>query len=216
MHKFKNRGLLVTALTHSSYANENRSSKCVSNERLEFLGDSVLGLNAAAYLYGEYPNMPEGQMTKLRAELVCEKSLVGAAGKLGLGEYLRLGKGEEQTGGRTRPSVLADAVEALIAAVYLDGGADVAAALVKEYILDSEKREKAAFTDYKTLLQELVQRDCKETLSYELLSETGPDHDKVFTARVILGERSLGEGQGRSKKDAEQSAAKKALEVLGG
>ncbi len=214
-YKFQSRGLLVNALTHSSYANENRGRSCESNERLEFLGDSVLGLVVADALYRRFPQLPEGRMTRLRAQLVCEESLHRVAGELGLGEYMRLGKGEEHTGGRNRTSILADAVEALIAAMYLDGGMDTARAFIEKHILSALDASSAgsyiSFGDSKTELQELVQKKSGSVLSYELLGESGPDHDKTFTSQVSLNGRPIGSGSGRTKKEAEQAAAHAAL-----
>lgn len=212
-YEFRDRALLVNALTHSSYANENRGRSCESNERLEFVGDSVLGMVVAVELYSRFPDLPEGRMTRLRAQLVCEESLHRVALELGLGESIRLGRGEEHTGGRTRPSILADAVEALLAALYLDGGMDVARGFILRYVL-SELEGEARGADSKTELQELVQRKSGQVLSYELLSESGPDHDKLFTVRVLLNGVPAGTGAGRTKKEAEQSAAQKALEAL--
>ncbi len=212
-YEFKNRELLLTALTHSSYANENRSSGAVCNERLEFLGDSILGMSVARYLYREFPNMPEGEMTRLRAELVCEQNLFEASKKMRLGNFLRLGKGEESGNGRSRPSILADAVEALIAAVYLDGGRDVVHAFIFKFILSS-LNEKNKLRDYKTALQELIQRKNGNQLVYNIIAESGPDHCKQFDAEVLLNGERVGIGSGRSKKEAEQEAAKNALSGL--
>lgn len=211
---FSNKSLLLNALTHSSYANENRGRSCESNERLEFLGDSVLGLVVADALYGRFPDMPEGRMTRLRAQLVCEESLHHVATQIGLGEYIRLGKGEEHTGGRTRTSILADAVEALIAAMYLDGGMEVSRAFITRYILTALDGQMPGFGDSKTELQELVQRKSGSVLAYELLSESGPDHDKTFTSQVSLNGKPIGSGSGRTKKEAEQAAARAALREL--
>lgn len=216
-HVFADSSLLETALTHSSYANENRGrGEC--NERLEFLGDSVLGLTVADELYRSFPELPEGRMTRLRAQLVCEESLHRVALELGLGEYIRLGRGESRTGGRQRASILADAVEAVIAALYLDGGMEVARKFIAGHILselgDGAVRPQVAVQDYKTDLQELVQRRSGQLLAYEPLSESGPDHDKTFTARVTLNGEPVGEGSGRTKKEAEQSAAQAALGKL--
>lgn len=212
-YSFKNTELLLTALSHSSYVNERREQGEVCNERLEFLGDSVLGMITAKYLYLRFPDMPEGLMTKTRAELVCEPSLYEVAKKLGLGKYLRLGKGEENGGGRDRPSIMADAVEAIIAAIYLDGGYEEAERFINEYILTSVG-DGVKSRDYKTTLQEIVQRKSDQVLKYEMIDATGPDHAKVFSFRVLLNGESIGEGTGRTKKLAEQNAAKKALEAL--
>lgn len=215
-YTFRDRALLTNALTHSSYANENRARGCESNERLEFLGDSVLGMVVANALYLRYPDMPEGRMTRLRAQLVCEESLHRIALELELGRYMRLGRGEEHTGGRSRASILADAVEAVIAAMYLDGGMDVAREFILSRLLSGLEDEGAAGLgmDCKTRLQELVQKKSGQALSYELTDESGPDHDKRFSARVLLNGKSIGEGAGHSKKEAEQAAAAAALKKL--
>lgn len=213
-YKFNNPNLLKNALTHSSYANENRAEGVPSNERLEFLGDSVLGFVTARHLYAMRPTLPEGKMTRLRAELVCEQSLYGVACDLELGKYLRMGRGEEQNGGRERTSILADAVEAILAAMYLDGGIDAPARFIEEKILSPESIERHHSADYKTELQELVQRKSGQVLTYIPAGESGPDHDKVFCAKVSLNGEVIGEGQGRTKKEAEQSAACEALKKL--
>lgn len=214
-HSFRNRALLETAVTHSSYANENRASGIVCNERLEFLGDSVLGVTVADFLYRHFPDMPEGRMTRLRAELVCEQSLHRVALELHLGDYLRLGKGEEHNGGRERASILSDAVEAVIAAMYLDAGMEIAAGFIHRCLLDDVRTiETPSFTDYKTALQELVQRQSGQVLSYELVGEEGPDHAKTFRMQVCLNGAPVGLGTGRTKKEAEQTAAASALEAL--
>ena len=214
-YSFRNRALLETALTHSSYANENRASGIVCNERLEFLGDSVLGVTVADFLYRYFPDMPEGRMTRLRAELVCEQSLHRVALELHLGDYLRLGKGEEHNGGRKRASILSDAVEAVIAAMYLDAGMETAAGFIHRCLLDDVRAiETPTFTDYKTSLQELVQRHSGQVLSYELVGEEGPDHAKTFRVQVCLNGDPIGRGIGRTKKEAEQTAAANALEAL--
>ena len=211
-YHFKDRTLLVNALTHSSYANENRASGALSNERMEFLGDSVLGMLVASHLYRNCPEMPEGDMTRLRAELVCEYSLASVAAELELGKYLRLGRGEEHSGGRSRRSILADAVEALLAALYMDGGFSVARAFVLKYILSKMTASRESLIgDFKTQLQEYVQQQSGQALCYELLSESGPDHNKVFTAQVSLNGEALGQGSGHTKKEAEQAAARQAL-----
>ena len=214
-HVFRDRSLLDTALTHSSYANERHLGSLGSNERLEFLGDSVLGVTVAEHLYRRYGDMPEGRMTRLRSELVCEQSLYRVAQKLELGRYLRLGRGEEHNGGRERPSILSDAVEALIAALYLDGGTSAASAFIHTWLLSElDETEPVCFTDFKTALQELVQRRSGQTLSYELIGEQGPDHAKLFTVQVLLNGSPVGQGDGRTKKEAEQAAAHNALEAL--
>lgn len=213
-YSFADRSLLNTALSHSSYANENRSE---SNERLEFLGDSVLGQVVARHLFLTYPKMPEGQMTRLRAELVCEQALFSVAKKLELGRFIKLGKGEEHTGGRQRESILADAVEAVLAAMYLDGGMEVAQRFIDSFVLaDLSVRESAPSSDYKTALQEKVQRKPGQSLSYETVSESGPDHNKIFTVKVLLNGRDIGTGEGHTKKEAEQFAAKNGLEDISG
>lgn len=214
-YQFQNRELLENALTHSSYANENKSKGETSNERLEFLGDSVLGMVVADHLYRTHPDMPEGELTRTRAALVCEDSLVEVAEALHLGEYLHLGKGEEAGGGRERPSIIADAVEAVLAAVYLDGGIGSARKLIQKFILDREA-EKSASRDYKTALQELVQRESGQVLKYRLTGEEGPDHDKRFFVEVDLNGEVAGRGKGHSKKEAEQMAAKAAIAKLKG
>lgn len=214
-YAFSDRALLETALSHSSYANEHKGRGAVCNERLEFLGDSVLGQVVASYLYLTYPEMPEGRMTRMRAELVCEQSLYEVARRLDLGRYIRLGKGEENSGGRQRESILADAVEALIAAMYLDGGLEVARDFIDRSILAGAQADGArASSDWKTSLQELVQRKPGRSLAYELVSESGPDHNKTFNVRVLLDGREIGSGSGRTKKEAEQNAAKSGLEEL--
>lgn len=211
-YKFKNRELLLTALTHSSYANERR---CQSYERLEFMGDSILGYVTAEFLYRHEPMLPEGRMTKLRAELVCEVSLHKVAQELGLGKYLRLGRGEENSGGRERVSILADIIEAIIAAMYIDGGMDEARRFIMERVLrDAEISDTHRNADYKTELQELVQQKADSHISYALVSESGPDHNKSFTFSVTVNGEKIGEGTGRTKKEAEQMAAMEALKEL--
>lgn len=211
-YTFRNPSLLETALTHSSYANEHH---CASNERLEFVGDSVLGMVTAEHLYASFPEMAEGGMTKLRAELVCEQSLWEAADALNFGAYLRLGHGEETSGGRQRMSILADCVEAVIAAMYLDGGIEPARAFIHAHILSKlDDSGQQGLRDWKTELQEQVQQKPGRLLSYELIGESGPDHMKRFTASVSMNGRRIGLGEGRSKKEAEQQAARAALEAL--
>lgn len=212
-YQFKNQSLLENAMTHSSYANEHRSAGVSSNERLEFLGDSILGMVVADHLFREHPQMPEGELTRTRAALVCEGSLFEVARSLDLGRYLRLGKGEDAGGGRERPSILADATEALLAAVYLDGGIAQARRLIRALILDREQ-EKAVDRDYKTALQELVQRTPGSTISYQLVWETGPDHCRIFVMQVSVGGTVVGKGEGHTKKAAEQNAARAAIEKL--
>ncbi|MBR3835269.1 MAG: ribonuclease III [Clostridia bacterium] len=212
-YTFSDENLLIRALSHSSYVNENHSAGD-SNERLEFLGDSVLGLITAENFYKNYTKLPEGELTKLRAATVCEKSLAGFAKQLDLGKYLLLGKGENLTGGRNRPSIQADAFEAIIAAIYLDGGMDCARHFVLKYI-DEAIRQHQSFKDYKTMLQEVVQRNPGEIVEYVLVGETGPDHDKRFAVEVHLNSNVIGKGVGKSKKRAEQEAAREALELMG-
>ena len=212
-YTFQNQALLENALTHSSCANESRG-KLQSNERLEFLGDSILGMVVADHLYRNHPDLPEGELTRTRAALVCEESLVEVAAELNLGEYLRLGKGEESGGGRHRPSIQADAVEAVLAAVYLDGGIGSARKIIQRYILCREIEGLNSSRDYKTALQELVQRESGQVLKYRLTGEEGPDHDKRFFVEVDLNGAPLGSGKGHSKKEAEQMAAKAAIAKL--
>lgn len=212
-YQFQNRALLDNALTHSSYANEHRDEGLTSNERLEFLGDSVLGMVVADHLYREHPNMPEGELTRTRAAMVCEGSLVEVARMLELGRYLRLGKGEDAGGGRERPSILADATEAVLAAIYLDGGIAQVRRTIRTLILGNEE-ELSASRDYKTALQELVQKESGRKLTYQLVGEEGPDHAKRFSVEVLLDGKALGAGEGRTKKAAEQNAAKAAIAAM--
>lgn len=212
-YTFRDPSLLENALTHSSCANESRG-RLHSNERLEFLGDSILGMVVAEHLYRNHPDLPEGELTRTRAALVCEESLVEVAQALGLGDYLKLGKGEEAGGGRNRPSIRADAVEAVLAAVYLDGGIGSARKIIQKYILSKEVAGLTTPRDYKTALQELVQRESGQVLRYCLTGESGPDHDKRFFVEVELNGQAVGSGEGRSKKEAEQMAAKAAIERL--
>lgn len=212
---FKKKVLITEALTHSSFANEGKKHG-VNNERLEFLGDSVLSIIIAEHIFAKYKSMPEGELTKLRASLVCESSLYEFAKKISLGEMLYLGKGEEMTGGRTRPSILADAFEAVLAAIYLDGGFESAREFVLGFVPNNLKTKKTNnHSDYKTALQEIIQKNREEKIEYMLVSESGPDHDKSFTVEVHLNSNIIGTGDGRSKKQAEQNAAKEALELMG-
>ena len=213
-YKFQNITLLQNALTYSSYANERWHNSLLSNERLEFLGDSILGMVVAEYLYGHFPDRPEGELTRMRADMVCETSLAAIAVRLNLGEHLLLGHGEERFGGRTRASILADAVESVIAAAFLDGGMDAAEGIIARFVLCNVPVSRLQNADYKTALQELVQQKKNQTLCYRLVGESGPDHDKVFTAQVLLNDQVVGEGTGSSKKRAEQDAARAALEQL--
>ena len=210
---FKNKKLLFTALTHSSYANEKRGEGAESYERLEFLGDSILGFVTAKHLYDAVPALPEGKMTRLRAELVCEQSLYGVASELKLGKYLLIGHGEEKNGGRERTSILADTVESIIAAIYLDGGMAPAESFIKRMILSPESIAAHHAVDYKTEIQELVQQKSGQMLHYAETGEYGPDHDKTFTVAVLVNGAEAGTGTGRSKKEAEQAAARRALET---
>ncbi len=213
-YTFRNPRLLEKALTHSSYANEGKHGG-ESNERLEFLGDSVLGFVAAKYLF-EKETGPEGELTKLRAAVVCEKALCSYSQELGLGDYLLLGKGERLTGGAERPSILADAFEAVIAAMYLDGGLEPVRAFVLRFIeKEANNQRRRHFKDYKTTLQEIVQQNPEERLEYVLTGESGPDHNKVFIVEVHLNSNVIGAGRGRSKKEAEQQAAREALKLMG-
>ena len=213
-YTFKNKKLLHEALSHSSYANEGKRTR--SNERLEFLGDSVLSIIVAKHLFTHYTHLPEGELTKLRASLVCEKSLHEFACDYGLGEFLLLGKGEELTGGRERPSIIADAFEALLAAIYLDGGMEQARKFVLQFIPEHLNPKQAkGLNDYKTTLQEIIQQNKEEKIEYVPIEETGPDHDKTFVVEVHLNSNVIGTGRGKSKKQAEQFAAKEALELMG-
>lgn len=213
-YQFKNITLLQNALAHSSYANERWHNSLMSNERLEFLGDSILGMVVAEYLYTHFPDRPEGELTRMRADMVCETSLAAVAGKIDLGKHLQLGHGEERLGGRERASILADAVESVIAACFLDGGMEAAAAFISRFILCDVPLKKLHNQDYKTMLQELVQQKKGQVLSYCLVGESGPDHDKKFVVQVSLNGQCVGEGIGSSKKRAEQDAARAALEGL--
>ncbi len=214
-YHFRDSVLLETALTHSSYANEVKKNTPY-NERLEFLGDSVLSIVVSDYLFLHYKHLPEGELTKLRAALVCERTLCEFARDINLGRHILLGRGEDASGGRERPSILSDAFEALIAAIYLDSGIESARAFVLRFITKqlNDKRD-VPFKDYKTALQEIVQQNKEESVSYCLVEESGPDHDKRFTVEVRLNSNVIGRGTGRSKKDAEQRAAKEALALMG-
>lgn len=209
-YRFQNFDLLKQAMCHSSYANEKHMKKSDCNERLEFLGDAVLELISSEFLFFEDQNMPEGELTRTRASMVCEPSLAFCARELKLGDYLLLGKGEERTGGRYRDSITSDALEALIGAIYLDGGFANAKEFIHRFVLNDLENKKL-FYDSKTILQELVQGEFSETVSYKLLKEEGPDHNKSFFVAVYIGEKAYGEGQGRTKKAAEQQAAYQAI-----
>ena len=213
-YRFKNITLLQNALAHSSYANERWHDSLKSNERLEFLGDSVLGMVVAEYLYRNFPDRPEGELTRMRADMVCEGALARIAKRISLGQHLLLGNGEEQGGGRDRNSILADAVESVIAACFLDGGMEAARNFINTFVLEDIPVRKLRNADYKTALQELVQQKKNQVLSYELLGEEGPDHNKTFRVAVLLNGKAVGEGSGTSKKRAEQDAARAAIEEL--
>jgi len=213
-YQFSNKELLVRSLTHSSYANEGFHKNCISNERLEFLGDSLLGMTVAHLIYQRKPELSEGQMTKLRADLVCERSLAVLAKELDLGSYLLLGRGELSGGGRDRPSILSDALEALIAAIYLDGGYEPVKQLITTYFTPRVNAPVNNITDYKTQLQEIIQCKPGQTLIYEKIDEQGPDHNKIFVIDVKLNGKTIGTGRGKTKKSAEQEAAKIAIEDL--
>lgn len=223
-HSFKNKEYLYEALTHSSYSNEKRSQKIMipCNERLEFLGDSVLSVVVSQYIFTSLKSLPEGELTKLRAFAVCEDALYDFAISISLGSYLLLGNGEEKTNGRNRKSILADASEALFAAVFMDSGFEIEsvkalvlrAALPRiEKMLSTQK--KGGVVNYKGTLQQIVQNSKGDVLEYKLIEEKGPDHDKTFVVRVMLNSNSIGEGQGRSKQEAEQAAAREALKLFG-
>ena len=213
-YRFSNITLLQNALTHSSYANERWHDGLRSNERLEFLGDSILGMVVAEHLYKNFPDRPEGELTRMRADMVCETSLAEVAAKLDLGKHLLLGHGEEQGGGRTRASTLADAVESIIAASFLDGGMAAAEGIIRRFVLCNVPTGKLHNADYKTALQELVQQKKNQILTYTLVGESGPDHDKQFFVEVALNGQVIGKGSGSSKKRAEQDAARAAIEAL--
>lgn len=211
-YEFKDKSLLKRALTHSSYANEKGTG--LQNERLEFLGDSVLGFITAEYLFDHYKDKAEGDLTKKRAYAVCEKTLFGYAEKIGLGDMILLGRGEERTGGRQRPSVVSDAFEAVIAAIYLDGGIENAKKFVLPFI-EIASETKPVFKDYKSTLQEVLQQNPTEKFEYIVVGESGPDHNKEFIVEVHLNSNVIGTGRGSSKKRAEQEAARSALELMG-
>lgn len=215
-YSFQNITLLQNALTHSSYANERWHNSLMSNERLEFLGDSVLGMVVADHLYRNFPDRPEGELTRMRADMVCEQALSVVAERIDLGKHLLLGRGEEQSGGRNRASILADAVESVIAAMFLDGGMEAAKAFIDRFVLCDVPVTKLHNADYKTALQEKVQEKKNQTLAYALVGESGPDHDKRFAVQVTLNGNVVGTGTGSSKKRAEQDAARDAMERLFG
>ena len=209
-YHFKNKHYLTQALTHSSYANEKKLGKLGSNERLEFLGDAVLELISSDYLYARFTQIPEGELTKKRASLVCEPSLAYCAREFGLPQFLLLGKGEDMTGGRNRDSIVSDATEALLGAIYLDGGFANAKEFVLAHVLD-DVEHKQLFYDSKTILQEMIQGEKGGDVSYVITGERGPDHDKCFEAEAYVGQRRIGSGSGRTKKAAEQQAAYDAI-----
>ena len=213
-YQFGNISLLQNALTHSSYANERYNNSLMSNERLEFLGDSILGMVVAEHLYRNFPDRPEGELTRMRADMVCERALAEVANRLSLGQHLMLGHGEERFGGRNRDSILADAVESVIAATYVDGGMDAAVSFIRKFILCDVPAQRLRNADYKTALQELVQQKKNQVLTYALVGESGPDHDKKFDVEVILNGQVVGCGTGSSKKRAEQDAARAAMDKL--
>lgn len=215
-YHFKNDELLKEALTHSSYANEQKNKHIKCNERLEFLGDAVLSIVVADYIFKNCPDFPEGDLTKLRASLVCEDSLYKFAKKIDLGKYLILSKGERHGGGAERPSILSDAFEAVIAAIYLDGGEEIASKYILNFVIPEIKNYRVHPTvDYKTFLQEIIQKNPGEQIEYVLVGESGPDHNKRFVVEVHLNSNVIGKGGGRSKKLAEQQAAREALELMG-
>lgn len=213
-YKFNNRDLLFEALTHSSFANE-KHNKFKCNERLEFLGDAVLSLISAQFLFENYPDTPEGELSKIRSSLVCTDSLAKFAHQIHLGDYIFLGKGEAMSGGADRSSLLEDAFEALTAAIYLDGGMECAKSFVLKFLEEYVEEYRSTTTDYKTTLQEIIQKNHDQILTYALVGESGPDHNKVFEAEVRLNSNVIGRGKGKSKKGAERAAAKEALRLMG-
>lgn len=212
-YEFKDENLLFTALTHSSYANEHKLHKIHHNERLEFLGDAVLEVVSSDFLFKNFPDMAEGQMSKKRASLVCEPTLAYCARQIGLGKYLMLGKGEDMGGGRNRDSILSDALEAVIGSIYLDGGIENASRFIMANVLN-DIEHKAMFQDSKTILQELLQKDHKDPITYEVVGMTGPEHNRMFEMQVKLGDKVIGRGSGRTKQAAGQEAAYHAILAL--
>ena len=212
-YTFRDKKLLENALSHSSYANEMRDGRS-SNERLEFLGDSVLGFVAADFLYHLYPDKPEGDLTRIRADLVCERNLARCAAAIRLGDFLLLGHGEDHGGGRKRDSIVSDAMESVLAAAYLDGGFEAAKGIIHRLILSDLPKGRPGNFDYKTMLQELIQREKDQVIQYDLIGQSGPDHDKVFQVQVLRNGVVIGTGEGRSKKKAEQAAAHEAVKAL--
>ena len=212
-YKFKNVDLLIQAFTHSSFVNEQKINKKPDYERLEFLGDAVLEMVSSEFLFKKYPDKKEGEMSKIRASLVCEPALAFDAEKLNLKSYIRLGKGEEATGGRNKESIIADVMEAVIGAIFLDGGIEDAKRHIDKYVLTNADSMEM-FMDSKSILQEITQKDNLGTVKYEICGESGPEHDKIFKTRVYIGEKVFGEGAGKTKKAAEQKAAYEAILVL--
>lgn len=213
---FKDKGTVLTAITHSSYANEKKARKLKYNERIEFLGDSVLSLTISEHLYKRYPDLPEGELTVTRAKIVCENSLSRCANDIGLGELLLLGKGEELSGGRSKSSILSDAYEALIGAIYMDGGFETAKAFILKHMDDIIKNSMQGklFYDYKTQLQERIQQKSEQQITYSVIDEKGPDHNKTFVTQIKINNVICGQGSGRSKKESEQNAARDTLDKL--
>ncbi|MCI8741630.1 MAG: ribonuclease III [Lachnospiraceae bacterium] len=214
-YRFQDRTLFVKALTHSSYVNEHKMDKLQCNERLEFLGDAVLEIVSSEFLYEKFPEKPEGELTRIRASMVCEPTLAFCADGIELGSYLRLGRGEDSTGGRQRHSVVSDAMEALIGAIYLDGGFANAKEFIHSFVLN-DMEHKQLFYDSKTILQEMVQAEARHNVEYLLLKEEGPDHNKTFEVSALLDGREIGRGSGRTKKAAEQVAAYHGILLLRG
>lgn len=214
-YNFKNIQYLENALTHSSYANEKKNG-VLNNERLEFLGDSILSICISEYIYNTFSDLPEGEMTRIRASVVCEKSLYKVAINNKFGEFIKLGKGEEMSGGRERQSILADCTEAVIAAIYIDGGLENAKDFIIKNLKDDLIETKNNYiTDYKTKLQEIIQKNPEEQVEYKVIKEEGPDHDKIFTIELILNNNHVASGVGKSKKEAEQKAARELLSLMG-
>ncbi len=213
-YTYNNESLLIEALTHSSFANESKKNR-KNNERLEFLGDSVLSLVVSKHLFKHYKHLPEGELTKIRASLVCEKALFEFAKTIHLGKYILLGKGEEHTGGRERPSIVSDAFEAVIASMYLDGGFEPVEKYILGFVPKDIKSNPVVFNDFKTVLQEVIQKNPEERVEYVLVEENGPEHSKAFVVNVCLNSNVIGTGCAKSKKEAEQLAAKEALHLMG-
>ena len=212
-YSFTNKLLLRNALTHSSYVNENKSEGGSDNERLEFFGDAIIEFHVSEYLFEKFRDLPEGDLTRTRASMVCESGLAICAGEIGLGDYILLGKGEEKTGGRNRPSITSDAFEALVAAIYLDSGNENTVKFIREHLIDCLEN-KQLFYDAKTRLQELVQKSSTNVLTYELIAEEGPVHSRQFVEAAFLNNKEIGRGKGRSKKEAQQQAALDAIKRL--